>query len=266
MTELAELERRITAALARVDAGIDRLQDSARAAGAAAQDSAGAEAPDLAPPDLTAPNLTADDLTAPDLTAPDLTVPDLTVPDMTGPAHETSDSAPASEVPASAVPASAGPGSVAISNEASGEAPEPASDDDSAAAPDADSSELAELRAALAAERANSAALVDRIRTLKGLDQRQQTAAQARIDQLTKQLDVQGLELNRLRKSMIQLREALRVLREGAEGGTVDAAMINKAMMAEMEALRAARSSESAELDSIIAELATLVGEESSNA
>ena len=261
MTELAELERRIIAALARVDAGIDRLQDSARAAGAAAQDSAGAEAPDLTPPDLTAPNLTA-----PNLTAPDLTAPDLTVPDMTGPAHETSDSAPASEVPASAVPANAGPGSVTISDEASGEAPEPASDDDSAVAADADISELAELRAALAAERANSAALVDRIRTLKGRDQRQQTAAQARIDQLTKQLDVQGLELNRLRKSMIQLREALRVLREGAEGGTVDAAMINKAMMAEMEALRAARSSESAELDSIIAELATLVGEESSNA
>lgn len=244
MTELAELERRIIAALARVDAGIDRLQDSARAAGAAAQDSAGS-------PDLTLPHMTAPDLADPDPTDPAIAASAVQACDAASASAGISDD-PFDET------------SDETADDTSAKAPAP--QEGSAGAPESDMSELAELRAALAAERAHSAALVDRIRTLKGRDQRQQTAAQARIDQLTKQLDVQGLELNRLRKSMIQLREALRVLREGAEGGTVDAAMINKAMMAEMEALRAARSSESAELDSIIAELATLVGEESSNA
>ncbi len=107
---------------------------------------------------------------------------------------------------------------------------------------------------------------MDRIRTLKTREQRQEAALQARIEKLTKQLDVQGLELNRLRKSMIQLREAMRVLREGAEGRTVDAAMINKALLAELEGLRAARSSETIELEEIIAELAALIGEESADA
>ncbi|MBL8563640.1 MAG: hypothetical protein JNN06_15320 [Gemmobacter sp.] len=135
-----------------------------------------------------------------------------------------------------------------------------------ASAAPGDEAALEALRAELAAEKAQVAALSDRIRTLKGRESRNEAALQARIDQLTKQLDVQGLELHRLRKSMIQLREALRVLREGSDGACVDAAMINKAMLAELEGLRAARSSETVELEEIIAELAALTGEEKADA
>lgn len=134
------------------------------------------------------------------------------------------------------------------------------------AAAGAAAAEIASLTAALEVERATVQQLTERVRALKAREGRHEAQAEARIQQLTKQLDVQGLELHRLRKGTIQLREALRVLREGQEAGTVDSAMINKAMMAELEALRAARSSETAELDEIIAELVLLVGEEKADA
>lgn len=80
----------------------------------------------------------------------------------------------------------------------------------------------------------------------------------ARIDELTRQIDVQGLEMQRLRQTTIQLRETLRQMREQAQIG-VEPHLINKALLAEIEALRAARSSEIAELDAILAELAPLL-------
>ena len=218
MTDLAELERRITDALARVDAGLDRLLTAQGAAEAVA--------------------------------APEVSVEAEAEASVTAPAEASIEGAvegaPAAETQQG--DAEAEGDAVALDTGADSQA------------------ELAELRAALAAERANSAAMMERIRTLKTREQRQEAALQARIEKLTKQLDVQGLELNRLRKSMIQLREAMRVLREGSEGQTVDAAMINKALLAELEGLRAARSSETIELEEIIAELAALIGEESADA
>lgn len=210
MTDLAELERRIVAALARVDAGLDRLQGQTAASAQSAVAEAGQEggsAP-FAEPAEVAPSL-----------------------------------APVAEP-------SQEPGDLPLA--------EPVDDPRDR--------ELAELQEALAAEKAQVAALMDRIRTLKGRESRNEANWQARVDHLTKQLDVQGLELHGLRKSMIQLREALRVMREGAEGGCVDAAMVNKAMLAELEALRAARSSETVELEEIIAELVALTGEEAVDA
>ena len=210
MTDLAELERRIVAALARVDAGLDRLR---------AQAAEVAEEP----------------------------VPELPVAE-----------APTEEIAEAEAVGGADPW-VAEAE------PEGADAEQAPAGPVTDAA-LEALRAELAAEKAQVAALSDRIRTLKGRESRNEAAMQARIDQLTKQLDVQGLELHRLRKSMIQLREALRVLREGSDGACVDAAMINKAMLAELEGLRAARSSETVELEEIIAELAALTGEEKADA
>ena len=220
MTDLAELERRIVAALARVDAGLDRLR--AQAAEVAAE-------PVPEPPAVEAP-----------VAEP--------------PVAE----APTEEIAEAEAVAGADPWVAEAEPEGAGAEQAPAGPVTDVA--------LEALRAELAAEKAQVAALSDRIRTLKGRESRNEAAMQARIDQLTKQLDVQGLELHRLRKSMIQLREALRVLREGADGACVDAAMINKAMLAELEGLRAARSSETVELEEIIAELAALTGEEKADA
>jgi hypothetical protein len=87
-----------------------------------------------------------------------------------------------------------------------------------------------------------------------------QAQLEARIDKMTRQLDVQGLELQRMRKVTIQLREQLARMREAAEAGTTEPHLINKTMMAELDALRAARASEVAEMDEILAELSPMIG------
>lgn len=89
-----------------------------------------------------------------------------------------------------------------------------------------------------------------------------QAQLEARIDKMTRQLDVQGLELQRMRKVTVQLREQLSRLREAAEAGSTEPHLINKAMMAELEALRAARASEIAEMDEILSELSPLISAE----
>ena len=122
------------------------------------------------------------------------------------------------------------------------------------------------LQAALTAEKAKVVQLNDRLRAMKDRDAVPvpPTQLEARVDKMTRQLDVQGLELQRMRKTNIQLREQLRVMREAADG--VDAGMVNKSMQAELDALRATRASEIAEMDEILAELAPLIAEVKSDA
>lgn len=129
------------------------------------------------------------------------------------------------------------------------------------AAPDAGikPAELEKLRVALAAERATNVQLTERLRAVKDRDGQTQHSFEARVDVMTRQLDVQGLEMQRLRKTTAQLRDQVRTLHEAAAAGTVDANMINKAMLVELEALRAVRASESAELDEILSELTPFV-------
>jgi hypothetical protein len=138
------------------------------------------------------------------------------------------------------------------------------------------------LRAELDEERSANAQLKERVKLLTAREAtlREAKAAEpkpvhvpvaqaqleARIDKMTRQLDVQGLELQRMRKTTIQLREQLARLREAAEAGNTEPHLINKAMMAELDALRATRSAEMAELDEIMSELSPLIGEVSAHA
>lgn len=134
------------------------------------------------------------------------------------------------------------------------------------AAPGAAAGEEAErLRAALEAERASAAQLAERVRAVKEKQEGMVAQLERRLARLTEQVDVQGLELQRLRKAVHQLREANRMLREAQEAGLSDPAAINRSLQAEVEALRATRAAEIAELDEILAELKPLV-EEGSNA
>lgn len=123
---------------------------------------------------------------------------------------------------------------------------------DAAAAPDTSG-----LHAQLGEAQAEVARLRDRLRQVPPRDP---STHEARIDKLTRQLDVQGIEMQRLRKANISLREELRVLREAAEGA-VDPGQINRAMKDELEALRATRHAEIAEMDEILGELTAMIGE-----
>lgn len=130
---------------------------------------------------------------------------------------------------------------------------------------------IATLESELAAERALSASLRQRITDLEdappAADPAPDVAAlYARIDRMTAQLDVQGLEMQRMRKTVVQLRENLRGLRRAQVDNLADPEQINRAMMAELEAMRVARLSEVAEMDEILAELTPLITEERADA
>jgi len=121
--------------------------------------------------------------------------------------------------------------------------------------PPADTAEIAALRAQLEEERLANAQLQERLRAVKEREAAQQAQMQDRMDKLTRQLDVQGLELQRMRRTTIGLRDQLRQLHQAQAAGVAEPQLINKAMLTELEALRATRLTEMAELDEIAAAL-----------
>lgn len=132
---------------------------------------------------------------------------------------------------------------------------------DAVAADPAARDEVTRLQAALAEEQATTADLREQLRVIADRDPPGTAEAEARIKAVTRQLDVQGLELRRMRKTTVLLREQLRSLRETQSAGLAEPHMINKAMLAELEALRATRASETAEMDEILAEMTPLLQE-----
>jgi hypothetical protein len=111
------------------------------------------------------------------------------------------------------------------------------------------------LVAQLQAERAAVGELREALRASADREMVIQSQYEERIEKLTRQLDVQGLELQRMRKTSVTLREELRRLRETAVTGLAEPGQINRAMLTELDAMRAARLSEMAELDEIAAAL-----------
>jgi chromosome segregation ATPase len=125
----------------------------------------------------------------------------------------------------------------------------------------ATSAEIARLQAELDAERAVTAQLRDALRALQDAGPTDPTSAEAQVEKMTRQLDVQGLEMQRMRKSLIQMRGNLRALRQAQAAGIVDPDAINRAMVAELDSVRISRLAEMAEMDEILAELDPLIGE-----
>ncbi|WP_149586674.1 hypothetical protein [Tabrizicola flagellatus] len=111
----------------------------------------------------------------------------------------------------------------------------------------------AQLRAQLEEEKALNAQLQARLRAASAREAKGDL--QDKIDRLTQELDVQGLELQRMRRVNASLREQLEALRTAQASGVADPGQINKAMLAELEALRALRLTEIAEMDEILAAL-----------
>jgi hypothetical protein len=115
------------------------------------------------------------------------------------------------------------------------------------------------LRDALQAERAAKDQLAESLRAGKESAAAEAAAAQDRIGQLTGALDAQGIELQRLRQTVIGLRETLRALQEAQTRGLADPQLVNAALLAELDSLRAARLTEIAQMDEILAGLHPLI-------
>jgi hypothetical protein len=152
-----------------------------------------------------------------------------------------------------------------VAPQRSGSNPDSAAPDLAATDLAAKDAEIADLTAALAEEKAVSVKLASQIVELQRASREKVALSPAavddRLDRMTRQLDVQGLELQRMRKTAVALREQLRITREALAAGLPEPQLINKAMLAELEALRATRLTEMAEIDGIISELTPLIEE-----
>lgn len=118
---------------------------------------------------------------------------------------------------------------------------------------------IAELRAALEKERGSNAQLSERVAQVK---QRQETTVaqlERRLARLTEQLDLQSLEMLRLKKANARLIETNAGLRAAQAESFPDATVVNRSISAELEALQAERRAEMAEMEEILAELKPLV-------
>jgi predicted nucleic acid-binding Zn-ribbon protein len=111
----------------------------------------------------------------------------------------------------------------------------------------------AALRARLEDEKSLNAQLQEKLRAAK--EREPKGDLQDKVDRLTRQLDVQGLELQRMRRTAASLRDQLTALRAAEAAKVTDPSLINKAMAAELDALRAQRLTEVAEIDEILAAL-----------
>ena len=121
--------------------------------------------------------------------------------------------------------------------------------------------DIAALHEALEAERGTAAQLVERLRAVKDREATARAEAEARIADLTGVRDQQSQELQRLRKTVAQLRDTLTAQNEAIRAGLTEPQVINKSLLAELEGLRAQRRSESAEIEAILSALAPLIEE-----
>jgi len=125
----------------------------------------------------------------------------------------------------------------------------------------ADTSEVDSLKEALEAEKLANAQLEERVSAIKEKQETTIKEMEARIEGLTKNLAKHEADAKKLLKVNAQLRESNDELRASNESGVGDAHLINKAMQTDLEALRATRKADLAELETIMAELKPLIGE-----
>ncbi|TDK50337.1 hypothetical protein [Antarcticimicrobium luteum] len=136
---------------------------------------------------------------------------------------------------------------------------------------DALKAEVAALKASLAEAQADTGqadALRQEVERLKAdlAESTQSDATGAEIDALQAQLAKQAetaarldMDVQRLRQSNDQLRAVNATLREANEASVGEPSLINKAMLAELEGLRAARATDAAEAGAILARLEPLL-------
>ena len=122
------------------------------------------------------------------------------------------------------------------------------------------------LRGALEEEKLVTAQLEERIKKLKAAHAEELAAAQtaapasaAAVSADEDRLAALDTELQRLRKANEQLRASNAALREANEAGVGEPHLINSAMLAELEGLRAARSADVAEASAIMDQLVPLL-------
>ena len=130
--------------------------------------------------------------------------------------------------------------------------------------PQIDPQEIDRLKEALSEEQLANAQLEERVRRLHETHQQELDAAREEVARATAPapaVDVAGLdqEMNRLRQANEMLRTTNEELRTALAESVGEPHLINKAMLAELEGLRAARAVETAETQAILGALEPLL-------
>lgn len=127
------------------------------------------------------------------------------------------------------------------------------------AAPAAPAEPDPEVVTQLEEERLANAQLQERLRAIKdrhGKDMERLNADLARQSEAMARLD---MDVQRLRMANDQLRDSNAALRKANEEGVGEPHLINKAMLAELEALRAGRATDAAEAEAVLSKLEPLL-------
>ncbi len=121
--------------------------------------------------------------------------------------------------------------------------------------------DTADLSAQLDDERTANAQLEERVKALK--DRQDSTIADLEVKAAghAQQLAELEAEIQRLRGSNADLRDVTAQLRSAAADGATAPELINRATIAEVEALKAQRASEVVEIDAVLSTLKPLIAE-----
>ena len=117
------------------------------------------------------------------------------------------------------------------------------------------------LQDALESERSTAAQLAERLRSVKQRETAATADFEARIAELTAARDQQALEQDRLHKTVAELRDTLTTQTEAMRAGVTAPEAIHQSLLAEMQALRAERRDEAAEMQAILSALEPLLEE-----
>lgn len=131
--------------------------------------------------------------------------------------------------------------------------------------PPSDLPDAETLVAELAAEREVVAQLEERIRVLRGREEESGAATDKGAEQMRELVSALEGDRARLKKVNEALRNANQALREANAAGLADPHLVNTSVLTELEALRALRDSDRAELDQILGELAPALEDGSQN-
>ncbi|AGI68407.1 hypothetical protein OAN307_c28390 [Octadecabacter antarcticus 307] len=126
--------------------------------------------------------------------------------------------------------------------------------------------QVAELGAKLDEEQTANAQLEERVKLLKDRQDGKLAKLESNVDAGRARSARMDRELQRLRQMNAELRDINVQLREAVSDGVSEPHLVNKAMLAELEALRATRAADAAEMDAILQELTPIIEREAADA
>ena len=130
-----------------------------------------------------------------------------------------------------------------------------------AVAPGPDISELRALETRLDEERMVNAQLEERVRALKERQDNRLAALEAAVEDGRVKLSGMDRDMQVLREANAELRDLTAQMRTALSVGVAEPELINRALMAELEALRATRAAELSEINAVLRELKPIIEE-----